>query len=302
MSVLAERVDAMRRTARIIAQRPARFLLGVMLCALAFSLPLLLVGLTLGAAPAWRTVDLGPEVSIFLRIGTPAREIDALRSRLSATDGVVHVRLIPRDQAFSDLRKRSGLGVGANDLRSNPLPDVLVVRFGQTVDPADVDRTAATTRQWPSVDAVQADIDWYRRLVILKRLGLRVVVVVGVLAVALVLVGLLAGAQAVIQVRHDEAELLRLVGARPSFVRRPYAYAGALSAACGAALGIGIAVVAHDGIAPHWAATAQALGLPLAAVTLPVGLAAGFVLAAGVLGGLVGGLAARGQMRNGGVK
>jgi cell division transport system permease protein len=106
----------------------------------------------------------------------------------------------------------------------------------------------------------------------------------------------------VIHVRRDEAELLRLVGAQPSFVRRPYAYAGALSAACGAALAIGIAVVAYDAIAPHWAAAAQALELPVAAVTLPVGLASGFVLMVGVLGGLVGGLAARAQIRNRGVE
>jgi cell division transport system permease protein len=297
MSSLAAQVDALQGTARILARHPGRFFLGLLLCASAFSLPLILALLVAKAAPAWRSVNSGPEISIFLRIGTPSRELDALRSRLSGGEGVIDVRVIPREQAYSELRKRSGLDVSPNELRSNPLPDALVVRFALTVDPAVVDRTAAAARKWTGVEAVQADIDWFRRLVVLKRTALAVAAKVGVLAAALVAVGLVVGAQAAVHVRRDEVELLRLVGAEDWLVRRPYAYVGFLSAAGGAALAIALVAVAHTAIDAPWTVAMQALQLPTDGVVLPNGLAPVLVFVAGLLGALVAELAARLQLR-----
>jgi len=298
MSGLADRVEALQRAARIIDRRPGRFVLGMLLCAAALSLPLFLLALLSEAAPAWRSLNSGPEIAVFLKIGSPERELDGLRSRLTATDGVVGVRIIPREEAYADLRKRLGLQVSPDDLRSNPLPDALVARFAMTVEPATVERAAAAVRNWPSVDTVQADLDWFRRLVVLNRAARVTALTVGALATALVVIGLAVGILAAVRLRRDEAELLWLVGAEPSFMGRPYAYVGALSAAGGAILAVAVVALGYTAVEPQWIAAAQLLGLPRARLQVPLGLALGFIVVAGVLGRVVGGLSARRQLRD----
>ncbi len=293
MSAVSDRLYALRQALRVIAQQPGRFYLSVVIAGAALALPLLVAALALAALPAWKAAKVGPEISVFVKIGTAPREVEALRARLTAASDVTDVRLIPRDQAFAELSKRSGLAAGAAETRSNPLPDTLVARFTFTVDPAAIDRAAVDIRQWSGVDAVQSEIGWYRRLSALRQAGLAVAVGLIVLVALLIVTALLGAAQMTLQLRPDEIRLLQLVGARPRFVRRPYAYVGALTLATGAALAIGIAWITLELLGRR----AGALASVLSTAGVPPWFPLALVLGATLLGGAVGAIGAWVQMK-----
>lgn len=293
MSAVSERLYALRQALRVIAQQPGRFYLSVIIAGAALALPLLVAALTLAALPQWKAAKLGPEISVFVKIGTAPREVEALRSRLTTVSGVTDVRLIPRDQAFAELSKRSGLAAGTADSRSNPLPDTLVARFTFTMDPAAIDRTAVEVRQWSGVDTVQSEIGWYRRLSALRQAGLAVAVGFTGLVGLLIVTALIGAAQMTIQLRPDETRLLQLVGARQRFVRRPYAYVGALTLATGAALAIGMAWITLELLGRREGALASVLSSAGVPPWFPLAL----VMGASLLGGAVGALGAWVQMK-----
>lgn len=283
MSALAERAYALRRTATIAGERPGTFLLGILLCATGLAIPLLIATLLLTANPWAQRIAAGPEISVFVPLGTARPELEALRGKLSALEGVSDVRLIPRDQALAELSRRAGLA-GAADARANPLPDVLVARFGLATPPDRIERAAAAVKGWAHVDAVQSDIAWHRRLAALGRAGVAVLAAVGALALVLILLVLVSAAQSQVRLRREETSVLQLVGARPSFIVRPYAYASALTLGLGAMLALALAVMAIRLIEPRVAALAAVYGQSLDWPSLPLGWAAAFVAAAAVAG------------------
>ena len=242
MSALGDRTYAVRRAIAMLGQRSGRFLLGLLLATAALTLPLLVVAIGYTAAPWMARVQAGPEVSVFVTPGTQPAEVDSIRARLVASTGVTSVRLIPRDQAYAELVRRSGIAAAPSE-RPNPLPDVLIARFAWSQEAAAIERIASDARQWSGVDGVQADLGWYRRIVALARAAAAPVVALVAFCSALVLLALIAAAAAQVEMRRDEIELLTQVGARPSFIVRPHAYAAALTLGLAAVLALALTAI-----------------------------------------------------------
>jgi cell division transport system permease protein len=289
MSAIAERRYAAVRAAALIRDQPGSFLLNVALAALALVVPLFLGALVNASAPLAARLQAGPELNVFVTPGTPSGDVENLQTRLAATAGVVGVRLIPRDQAFAELIRRAGLPA-ATSTRANPLPDVLVARFGGTVEADAIEQSAAAIRGWARVDSVRLDLEWYRRAAaIAKAAGLVLAIVAG-LSLALIALALVAAARGQAVSRQAESSVLLLAGARPSFIVRPYAYAGAITLGLGAALAMGAATAALALVEPRVAAVAAAYGQPFRLETPPLwvpavlllGVAAGGFVAAAV--------------------
>ena len=72
------------------------------------------------------------------------------------------------------------------ELRANPLPDVLTARLELPASEQSVDSVATTVKGWPLVDSVRSDLDWYRKVQGLGRLGITAVTVFGGLVLLLV--------------------------------------------------------------------------------------------------------------------
>ncbi len=293
MSALSERLYAVQRTAALVARRPGAFLLSVVLCAAALAVPLFLSALAHSAAPWQSRLKAGPELNVFVTIGTAARDVDAMRLKLSAFEGVSEIRLIPRDEAFAELSKRAGLPSSAAEARANPLPDVLAVRFATAVSPAVVERAAASIRGWPGVDAVRVDLEWYRRIGAVARAALAVLAVIGGLTLVLVVLVLAAAVRSQATARRDETEVLRMVGAQASFIVRPYAYAGGLTLALGAALSVAIVAAGIAAVGPTLAALAATYGQTFHWARVPLWFPAAFVGISGIVGMAAGWVGAR---------
>jgi cell division protein FtsX len=290
---LTERRGALVAAIRLAAARPASCALVVLLvaasaCALALGL-----AFTRTAVQAAQASGVGPEVSVFVRPGVSPTDLDALRARLAAADGVRSVRLIPREQAFAELGKRAGLNLEG---RANPLPDVLVARIELLGDPGRIDALAAAARAWPGVDAVRADNEGYRRLAL-------VVAPVGEVGRAVAALALLVASVAIslalaVLVRPDqrEASVLLLAGATRRAVVRPCAYLGALAVGAGAALGLAAAIGAQVWLEPRWSAVGTLWGGAVALHGASAPALAVAVAVAMLAGGFVASLMSRRQL------
>jgi cell division transport system permease protein len=297
VSFLSDRIYGLRRAAAQVAQRPLRFTLSVLLATVALCVPLLATAFAYVALTSAQRTQLGPEISAFIAPGTSTEALEALRARLSALPGVAAVRLIPREDAYADLMRRSGATADAAQPRPNPLPDVLVARFGLTADPPSIDRATAEIRTWPAVDAVQADLEWYRRLNALVRGSAGLAGAVAILLASIVILALLAAALLAGEPRRDEAALLDLVGAGSAFIVRPCAYVSALALGFAAVLAIGLVAAALALLEPRIAEVASIFGGSFRWPDPPWWIPAAFALAALFTGWVLGWLTARVRLK-----
>lgn len=245
MSALAAQRYAMRRAIAMVRDRPVAFLLGVALAGLALALPLSTASVLWAARPALAQVQPAPEVSVFVSTRAGPRDVSALQGRLAAIPGVAGVTLQSKDAALVRLIKRSGFVTAPAELGANPLPDVLIAQLELPVSERSLDALTVTVRDWPLVDSVRSDLDWYRKVRALVGLGVAAVTVVGGLAVALVTLILVGTVRLHAATRADEVAVLKLVGATPRFIVRPYAFSAALTLACASGLAIAAVFAAH---------------------------------------------------------
>jgi cell division transport system permease protein len=245
MKALAAQRYAAGRAIAMVRDRPLAFLLGVVLAASALALPLSIASVVWASRPLLAVMQPSPEISVFAAPRATARDVDALKGRLASLPGVTDVTLRPKDAALAQLFKKSGFTTPPGELGANPLPDVLVVRVALPVSPEALDGLGATVRGWPLVDAVRSDLDWYRKLRAMGRLSVTVLAVFGGLVLLLVTLILIGTVRLHAGTRADEVAVLKMVGATPRFIVRPYAYSAALTLLLASALAAAVVHVAH---------------------------------------------------------
>jgi cell division transport system permease protein len=245
MSALTAQRYGLGRAMAMVRDRPLAFLLGVALAALALALPLTTASVLWAARPALAQVQPAPELSVFVSTRATPREVSALQARLAGVPGVAGVTLQSKDAALARLIKRSGFVATPAELGANPLPDVLIAQLEVPVSEQSLDTVTSTVKEWPFVESVRSDLDWYRKVRALGRLGATAVAVFGGLAVLLVTLILVGAVRLHAGTRADEVAVLKLVGATPRFIARPYAYSAALTLALAAVLAIAAVFAAH---------------------------------------------------------
>ena len=296
MKALAVRAHALREAARVIRHQPGSFLLAVLLAAAAFAVPLTGVSVVRSAAPLLEQLPAGPEVNLFLGASTSTTEIPQLQSRLAGRPGVVQVEWVTREAALKALAKRLGSS-GLAELKTNPLPDVLVVTLSSRTAPAEVDAMIAEWRRLPRVESVAADTGWHRQLRGLLRAATFAGSLVGGLAAALLALVVLASVRLQLDASAEYVRTLRLVGADTRFIVRPFAYAGALALGLGMLLASGLTWAAVAAAAAPAAELADTYGATLDLRPLPPEWLAALIAGAGVVGGLLATLGSRWGLR-----
>lgn len=266
MSALTPQRYALGRALAMARDRPLAFLLGVALAATALALPLAIASVLWAARPALALIQPAPEVSVFVSTRAASRDVDALKGRLEAFPGVAGVTLQPKDAALAQLIRRSGFVTTPAELGANPLPDVLIVRLQLPASEQSLDSMATAVKGWPLVDSVRSDLDWYRKVRGLGRLGIVALTVFGGLVLLLVTLILAGTVRLHAGTRADELAVLRLVGATPRFIVRPYAYSAVLTLVLASALAIAAVFAAHAALRAPIASLAALYGTPF---TLP---------------------------------
>ena len=293
MTLFAGQRYALRRALAMLLDRPMAFLLSVVLTASALALPLALASLVWAARPALSQVQPSPEISVFVSPRASARDLDVLRGRLAALSEVSAVAVRPKDAALAQLIKKSGFTTPPADLGPNPLPDVLVAHLALPVSPAVVENLGRTIKEWPLVDVVRSDLDWYRKLQALGDVVLTAVSLFGALVALLVALILIGTVRLHAGTRADEVAVLKLVGATPRFIVRPYAYSAVLTLLLASLLAIAVVYAAHAVLRAPVARLAELYGTAFALPAPEPAHLAAVLLGSVVFGWLVGVIGAR---------
>lgn len=252
------------------------------------ALSLFLVGLfTAGWVNLRHVVDLirsRAEITVYLKDGATAPEVERARAVLLARPGVREVRSVSREEALKEMRDVLGpeAAVLAELGGLNPFAAYLAVR----VEPEAAPAVAAAAAGLPVAEYVQDNRAVIERLAALSRVatvtGLGLVAATGV--VALVVVSYVVRLS--IHARRDEIETLRLLGASERFVALPFVMEGLLTGGAGGFL----AALGLAGLLPLLGAV-LARTLPFVPVApwarawaLSAGVTAGLGLACGALG------------------
>lgn len=231
---------------RRLATQPFSSLSNLFVISLSLAIPILAASILTSAQPVVRQVPVSPEITLFLKSTVDSETTAALAHTLSTDydEHVSAVRIVPRDAAFENLKDEPAWADALSVLPDNPLPDAIVVTLQETPDLAQQANVLAQQwRELESVDIVQLDSDWVRRLeAILSflRIGLGLLAI-GVALVVLATVFNTVRMQALTQ--REEIAVARLVGATESFVRRPFLYLGALTGIISSLIAIGFAAL-----------------------------------------------------------
>lgn len=234
-------------------------------------------------------------VTVYLALNVSDLEGVSLAREWQDFETVRQTSYISRDEALALFQEQTDLNDAIAALGANPLPGAVIVYpniNAATSTPAiteTVEALATRFNQMPSVDRVQIDLDWVRRLQSVLTLFK---VIVSLFAVFLTLTGLLVIGNTVrleLLRRQREMQVGTLLGASRTFLNRPIIYTGTLYGLLGGAVAAVLATVAYsfiktpaDQLAAQYASPFR-LALPSAGQFLTI-------IAVSTLLGLIGGL------------
>ena len=191
-------------------------------------------------------LDPEPKLSFYLKTIASEAEIAAVKQRLNSTANISNARFISKDQALEELQS-AGIADVAKTLEQNPLPHAFIIK-PKSIVPAELDVLKKEIASWTEVETVEFDSDWARKLSAFVEFGKRAVFFL-TLVLGLALVFVMANTiRLQIMNQREEIEVSRLIGATPSFIRRPFLYFGIMQAILGGLLAIGLVALGIYGL------------------------------------------------------
>lgn len=173
---------------------------------------------------SWRP---GGHISLYLKSPvSPVAEHDFLL-RVQQMTGVKTATLISAADGFLALQQQDGMQDIMRFLPENPLPSVIeIVPTMAMSTPEKLGRLYSQLKANSIVDEARFDLEWVNRfgamIHFITTLAYGLMILLG-LAVILVIGNTLRLA---IHNRHEEIQVLKLIGAKDSFILRPFLYTG----------------------------------------------------------------------------
>jgi cell division transport system permease protein len=182
------------------------------------------------------------EVVVYLRDDVRIGEMDLARREMERLPEVAMIRYVSKAEALETARvELPEFGELFGDLEVNPLPASLEIELREGFRTRDnVERLASLAGTYPFVEDVTYGREWVEKLFTLRRVA---GVTAGVLGAAFATVAALIIGSALriaIFARRDEIYVMRLVGARDGFIRRPFLLEGAMAGLLGGILATGM--------------------------------------------------------------
>ncbi len=207
------------------------------------------------------------EVVVYLRDDARQSEIDLLLEELAALDEVRLVSYVSKRDALERARTElPEFGELFMSSEVNPLPQSLEVEIREgSRNPEVVQKISTAAVGYPFVEDAQYGEEWVDRLFALRRIGAASTAVLGT-AFALVAALIIGTALRIaIFARRDEIYIMRLVGAKNGFIRRPFLLEGAMAGLAGGLMAWGLTYATYRGVYAHlfevaWVPTAWVLG------------------------------------------
>ena len=248
MSWIAPLQYGVSNAAMHFRRRPGSLIASTLVVALALALPLFAYVLLASVLPVTGRLATDAEISVFLSSTATCADADALGSALRSLPAVADLRFIPREEALARVATQAAGHDLLAALNRNPLPDSWIIRVvsgGNGVVERNatmpiVEVLTARIRQLPNVDTVQIDSDWIARVDALLRLGRFLLAAIGLALATAVVAVIFNTIRLQAWAYREEVELMRLMGATESFLRRPFVYQGLVLGFAGGCIALAI--------------------------------------------------------------
>ncbi|MBI2600811.1 FtsX-like permease family protein [Candidatus Daviesbacteria bacterium] len=211
-------------TKRNIRRTPFQALAASMIMFFTFFALLIFLILAAGSQAVLRYYESKPQVISFFKDGTTAQDVTAIQNALSQDARVMSVKFISKEEALEIYRERNKNDPTLLELvTANILPASLEV---STTDPDELAPIAEILKREPVVSEVIVPEDVVATLnsatTVIRVVGGATVVFLIIFATLVIV--LITGFK--IRTRRNEIEIMRLVGASPSFIRTPFILEG----------------------------------------------------------------------------
>jgi len=229
------------------------------------------------------------EVVAFVRDDVAPQEVQAAQSALLGLEAVGDVRFVTKEEALRSAQEDLPEFVEIfSGLEGNPLPASLEISLRPGFrDPGSVETVAEAAALLPFVEDVAFGGEWVDRIFLLRRIGALATLVLGVAFASVAALIIATAIRIAIFARREEIQIMRLVGARNGFIRRPFLLEGFLTGLVGGILAFGLTYAAY--------LTGNRSLLPLE--WLPVEWVGLGILSGGIFGVVAGAFAVRRHLR-----
>lgn len=272
-----------------IGRAPVGAALTALVIGIALALPAGLHVLTRNLTAVGYSWQDSLQISLFLKDSVAQERGTTLARQLGSEAAVARARYISREQALDEFRAASGFGEALDLLQENPLPAVIAITPQRTLEKPEVQALLTRLEALPEVDLARMDQQWLERLHAILDIGQRAVALVALLLALAVLVIIGNTIRLDIEARREEIEVMKLIGAPHSFIRRPFLYSGFWFGLGGGLLAWLMVTLGTQALAAPSAALATLYDSELRLTGLPFreGL---YLVAAGIVLGWVGAL------------
>jgi cell division transport system permease protein len=188
-------------------------------------------------------------VSVYLKPDANDTQIASLESALNATPGISQVRRVTSDEARKELSSSDDDVLQA--LPAEAFPASLEVSFKPGAA-TSIDKIGSQLALLPAVESIETYHAWKERLARLLEGGVTATLLLALVIFASVVSVVSSTIRLALQRRSIEVEILRLVGATNSYVRRPFLVEGAAQGALGALLAIALLGVLFGIVRSHF--------------------------------------------------
>lgn len=217
---------------RNITRTPYQAVVASLVCFLTFFALLTFLILAAGSQITLRFFESKPQVIAFFKEGTTEQDISALENALQGDVRVTETRYISKEQALEIYRERNKDEPALLELvTATILPAALEI---STKTPEDLGPIAQVLKKEPAISDVEVPEDVIERLTsvtkVIRAVGIATVLLLMIFATLVIL--MIIGFK--IRIKRQEIEIMRLLGASPSFIRNPFILEGIFYGVAGA--------------------------------------------------------------------
>ncbi len=237
--LFAYHLQAATQSFNDLCHKPVATIMTTIVIAIALALPALFWVFAENLSKLTSDWESGGHISLYLKIQLPPAEQQHVLQSVRATNGVGQASLKSAEEGLSELTQQEGMQDIMRYLPKNPLPAVIDIIPAFMIDsPAKLDLLSRELQKLAGVDQAKVDMEWIRRLdAILSFAAKFANALLTLLALAVVLI-IGTTLRLAIHSRHDEIQVLKLIGAKDPFIIRPFLYSGIWYGAVGAVFAV----------------------------------------------------------------
>ena len=222
-----------------LLKKPVATAMTVIVIAITLALPTLFWVLSDNLDQLTTNWKRGGHISLYLKKGLSSHEETEFLSRVIETVGVGNASMTSPAQGLAELKKQEGMEYIMAYLPENPLPAVIEVVPALDINtPEKLQQLYNQLKAYSTVEQAKLDMQWINRLHAI--LGFLAKTAHGLMILLACAVILIVGntMRLAIHNRHEEIQVLKLIGATDPYIIRPFLYSGIWYGLGGAVLAV----------------------------------------------------------------